>query len=184
MMDLLARRFAANPQRHPGIDWNGLAAALTEEHLEKLRLLEQCGGEPDCIGENEREFLLCECCEQSPDRRSYCYDQAALDGRRRNKPADSVMGYCERCGFELCDWETYCLLQSRGEFDSRSSSWLLSPPEIRARGGAIFGEKRYGTLWRYHNGAESYYSSRGFRCVLRVSKRRQIVSAQRSGFEG
>lgn len=170
MKDLLKKRFLAHPERHEGLAWEQVEAVLTEEVLSQLQLLEDTKGEPDVIFFDENHILFCECSKQTPGRRSYCYDQEALDKRKEHKPEDSAMAWVERNGFALCDWETYLHLQSLGDFDTTTSSWLLTPLSVRSLGGANFGDKRYATTWRYHNGADSYYGSRSFRCLLKVDR--------------
>ncbi|MEZ4415932.1 MAG: DUF4256 domain-containing protein [Gemmatimonadota bacterium] len=173
LLETLSARFAANPHRHPGIAWADVRAKLEAQpaRLWALSEMERTGGEPDVVGldTNADEYLFVDCSKQSPEgRRSLCYDRAALDGRKKHKPEGNAVETADALGATLLDEAEYRRLQELGEFDTTTSSWLLTPPAIRARGGAIFGDYRYGTVFIYHNGAESYYAARGFRCVLRV----------------
>jgi len=173
MLGLLKTRFEKNPIRHPGLDWAKIKAKL-ETQPNKLRSLgemEQTGGEPDVVGQDERtgEFLFVDCSAQSPEgRTSVCYDREALDSRKEHKPKTSAMEMAAAMGIELLTEEQYRELQKLGEFDTKSSSWVQAPADLRKLGGALFGDRRYGRVFIYHNGAQSYYSGRGFRGVLRV----------------
>jgi len=159
--------------RHAGVEWAAVRARL-EGHPEKLwsvSEMERTGGEPDLTGQDKKtgEFIFTDCSAQSPEgRTSVCYDREALDARKEHKPKTSAMEMAAAMGIELLDEEHYRELQKLGEFDTKSSSWLTAPREIRALGGALFGDRRYGRVFIYHNGAQSYYSGRGFRGVLRV----------------
>ncbi|MBX3096330.1 MAG: DUF4256 domain-containing protein [Fimbriimonadaceae bacterium] len=169
---LLQTRFEANTPRHKGIQWADVEARLkaSPAKWKSLRQMEETGGEPDVVGqENSGEFLFFDCVKESPSgRRSLCYDQAALDSRKQHKPGGSADSMANAMGIELLTEEQYRFLQTLGEFDLKTSSWVMTPPEIRKRGGSIFCDRRYDHVFTYHNGAESYYASRGFRGVLRV----------------
>lgn len=169
----LKERFAANMARHPKIKWEEVEARLCAqpEKVEALRQMETTGGEPDVIGVDKKsgEYLFCDCSAESPaGRRSLCYDRAALDARKANKPKGSAVEVAKAMGIELLDEAQYRALQKLGKFDQKTSSWILTPPEIRKLGGALFCDRRYDTVFVYHNGAESYYAARGFRALLRV----------------
>ncbi len=170
---LLRTRFDKNRTRHSELSWPAVQARL-ENDPEKLRSLyemEDTGGEPDVLGQDENtgEFLFYDCAPESPKgRRSLCYDREALDARKEYKPADSAMDMARAMGVEVLTEAQYRYLQQFGKFDTKTSSWLATPPDIRKLGGAIFGDYRYGTVFVYHNGAESYYAARGFRGILRV----------------
>lgn len=166
-------RFEKNMGRHAGLTWAAVAARLDvrPQVLGALRQMEATGGEPDVVGRDPKtgEFLVVDCSPQSPaGRMSLCYDRQALDSRKEHKPKNSAMDLAASMGVELLTEEQYHDLQRLGEFDTKSSSWLRTPPEIRTRGGAIFGDRRFGRVFVYHNGAESYYSGRGLRAMLRV----------------
>ncbi|MCT6698110.1 DUF4256 domain-containing protein [Rheinheimera sp. 4Y26] len=169
----LQQRFAQHMQRHAGIDWLQVSERLLAQpaKLQTLWLMEQSGGEPDVIGQDPEQstFLFCDCAAESPaGRRSLCYDQAALDKRKENKPAGAAVAMASAFGAELLTEQQYRALQQLGQFDQKTSSWLSTPAEIRALGGAIFGDRRYNRVFVYHNGAESYYAARGFRLLLKV----------------
>jgi hypothetical protein len=169
----LAERFAQNLRRHAGITWDQVAARL-EKHPEKLGALqemENTGGEPDVIGINERtgEVIFCDCSPESPaGRRSLCFDRQALDARKENKPGGNALETAAAIGIELLTEAQYRELQELGEFDRKTSSWVQTPERIRKLGGALFCDRRYDTVFVYHNGAESYYAARGFRGRLLV----------------
>lgn len=173
LINLLARRFGANMQRHPTVNWQGVLARL-EKNTAKLWSLDQMeasGGEPDVVGVDETtgEILFFDCSPESPaGRRNVCYGRAALDARKLHKPADSAMDMAAAIGIELLDEEQYRGLQQLGNFDAKTSSWLKTPDTVRSLGGALFGDYRFGQVFVYHNGADSYYGARGFRGVLRV----------------
>jgi hypothetical protein len=173
LLDTLKTRFEQHPHRHPGLAWAPVADRL-EAHPEKLwplHEMERTGGEPDVIGYDDKagHYIFCDCAAESPSgRRSLCYDPEALESRKANKPADSAVGMARAMGIELLDEGQYRELQQLGKFDTKTSSWLATPADIRALGGAIFGDWRYGRVFVYHNGAESYYAARGFRGSLRV----------------
>lgn len=174
--DLLATlktRFEKNTPRHKGIDWSAVQERLqaAPEKLWSLNEMERTGGEPDVVGQDKKsgEFLFYDCAAETPkDRRSLCYDPEALESRKENKPKDSAVGMATAMGIEILTEEEYRALQQLGKFDTKTSSWLKTPPAIRKLGGAIFGDFRYGQVFIYHNGAESYYAVRGFRGSLRV----------------
>lgn len=173
LVGLLKARFEQNMIRHQGVEWNALQSRLETKPDKLLSLceMERTGGEPDVIAFDQKtgEYLFCDCSAESPQgRRSFCYDMAALESRKENKPQDSAMGMATDHGLELLTAEQYHDLQKLGSFDTKTSSWLKTPEKIRKLGGAIFGDRRYDTVFIYHNGAESYYSSRGFRGLLRV----------------
>jgi len=173
LLSLLKTRFDKNTKRHKGIEWNKVAAKL-EANIEKLWTLqemERTGGEPDVIGQDKKtgEYIFCDCSAESPaGRRSLCYDREALDSRKENKPAGSIIDLAATMGIEVLTEEQYRDLQQLGNFDAKTSSWLKTPDKIRKLGGAIFGDYRYGTVFVTHNGAQSYYAARGFRGSLIV----------------
>jgi hypothetical protein len=173
LLDILKARFDKNMQRHKSVAWAAVQARL-EAHPEKLWSLDEMegsGGEPDVVSHDSisDEVVFFDCAAESPKgRRSVCYDREALDARKEHKPADSAVGMATDMGIELLTEAQYRDLQKLGTFDAKTSSWLQTPADIRKRGGAIFADFRYGTVFVYHNGAESYYASRGFRGVLRV----------------
>ena len=173
LLGILETRFAKNPNRHKGLGWADVKARLqaNTEKLWSLNEMEKTGGEPDVIGQDKKsgEYLFVDCCTQSPEARaSLCYDREALDSRKEHKPKNSAMDLAAEMGVELLTEEQYHELQKLGEFDTKSSSWVKAPAEIRKLGGALFGDRRFGRVFVYHNGAQSYYSGRGFRGALRV----------------
>lgn len=169
----LQDRFEQNMHRHKGLDWAKVQARL-EANPEKqwsLNEMERTGGEPDIIGHDAKtgEYIFYDCSAESPkDRRSLCYDGDALKSRKENKPKNSAQEMAKEMGIEILSEAEYRALQKIGSFDNKTSSWLATPLEIRKHGGAIFGDNRYGQVFIYHNGAESYYAARGFRGSLRV----------------
>lgn len=171
-ISILKDRFDANMKRHPNIDWSSVEKSLHNNNkIKSLYAMETTGGEPDVVGyvSDTGEFVFFDCSEQSPaGRRSYCYDDEALNSRKAHKPENSVIELAKTMGIEVLDEEQYKFLQTLGEFDTKTSSWLRSPPEIRSLGGAIFGDRRFGRVFIYHNGAESYYAVRGFRASIRL----------------
>lgn len=173
LLKTLKTRFGKNMNRHKGIEWGKIQAKLQAD-TGKLRVLydmESTGGEPDVIGfdENTGEYIFCDCSPESPKgRRSLCYDREALDARREFKPANSAVDMAAEMGIELLSEEEYRELQQLGKFDLKTSSWIKTPSDIRQLGGAIFCDRRYDTVFVYHNGAESYYAARGFRGSLKV----------------
>jgi hypothetical protein len=173
LLSTLKTRFEKNKDRHKGVEWAKVQAKLEAkpEKLWSLSVMEETGGEPDVIGHDKKtgEYIFYDCSAESPKgRRSICYDRKALDSRKEHKPADSAMEMAAAMGIELLTEEEYRQLQELGNFDTKTSSWIVTPPDIRKLGGALFGDYRYGTVFVYHNGAESYYAARGFRGSLRV----------------
>ena len=173
LLGTLKARFEKNAGRHPGIVWEKVQAKLDAQpdKLAVLAEMEVTGGEPDVTGQNAKtgEFLFVDCAPQSPKgRESLCYDRAALDGRKKFPPKGCATELAEAIGAEILTEEQYFALQQVGEFDTRTSSWLKTPPAIRKLGGAIYGDRRYNRVFIGHNGADSYYSGRGFRCWLKV----------------
>jgi hypothetical protein len=173
LLQTLKTRFDKHGKRHKGLAWDEVLARL-EKHpkaLESLRQMEASGGEPDVIGREKSSgvMLFCDCAPETPaGRRSLCYDREALDARKEHKPQGSAMELAAEMGIEMLDEAQYRQLQDLGDFDLKTSSWLATPPEVRALGGALFGDRRYGRVFTYHNGVQSYYASRGFRGLLRV----------------
>ena len=169
----LIARFEKNMARHKGLEWAKVQAKLeaNPEKLWSLSEMERTGGEPDVVGQDQKtgEFIFYDCSAESPkDRRNVCYDREALEARKEFKPKDSAVNMADVMGIELLTEEQYRELQGLGNFDIKTSSWLKTPAEIRKLGGAIFGDRRYDHVFVYHNGADSYYAVRGFRCILRV----------------
>ena len=166
-------RFEKNMNRHPGVEWAKVQAKL-EAQAEKLWALsemERTGGEPDVVGQDKKtgEYIIFDCAEQSPKgRRSICYDREALEARKEHKPKDSAAGMAAAMGIELLTEEQYRELQKLGEFDTKTQSWVKTPADIRKLGGGLFCDRRFNTVFVYHNGAESYYAGRAFRGSLRV----------------
>jgi hypothetical protein len=173
LLTTLKARFEKNMNRHQGLEWTKVRARLeaNAEKLWSLNEMERTGGEPDIVGQdkNTGEYAFYDCSPESPKgRTSLCYDREALDSRKEHKPKSSAMDMAAAMGAELLTEEQYQDLQRLGNFDTKSSSWLKTPGDIRKLGGAIFGDRRFGRVFVYHNGAESYYSGRGFRGWLRV----------------
>jgi hypothetical protein len=173
LLDTLRDRFENNMNRHKGLQWSKVETRLKAdaEQLASLGEMERTGGEPDVVGQDKKSgaYLFYDCSAESPaDRRSLCYDREALEARKKHKPKGSAVEAAAAMGAELLTEEEYRSLQELGDFDTKTSSWLKTPPEVRELGGSIFGDYRFGRVFVYHNGAESYYASRGFRCVLRV----------------
>ena len=173
LMSILAARFNSYPNRHKGLDWKKIQERLlaNPQKLWSLHQMESTGGEPDVAGFDEKpgEYIFFDCSAETPkDRRSLCYDRKALESRKEFKPRNSAVDAASSMGVDLMNEKQYMEIQTLGKFDTRTSSWLKTPPEIRELGGAIFGDRRYNHVFIYHNGAESYYSGRGFRGVLRV----------------
>jgi hypothetical protein len=169
----LKARFDQHMQRHPGVAWSEVEARLVGNPaaLMTLQAMEATDGEPDVVGLDAADdrFVFCDCSAESPaGRRSLCYDRAALDARKENKPKGSAVETAAAMGIELPTEEQYRHLQTLGVFDSKTSSWVRTPPEVRTLGGALFCDRRFGRVFVYHNGAESYYAARGFRGLLRV----------------
>jgi hypothetical protein len=166
----LQQRFEKNMNRHPDLNWSDIQKKLESnpEKLQSLKAMEETSGEPDVIGFENNQYIFCDCSPETPKgRRSICYDYEALESRKEHKPKNSAVEMASEMGIELLDEEQYCKLQQLGKFDTKSSSWLRTPKEVRELGGAIFGDWRFGRVFIYHNGAESYYSVRGFRGILR-----------------
>jgi hypothetical protein len=173
LLGALKARFEKNMNRHKGLEWAGVEAKLdsSPEKLWSLNEMERTDGEPDVVGQDKKtgEYIFYDCSAESPKgRRSVCYDREALEARKENKPKDSAMNMAAAMGIELLTEEQYRELQTLGEFDTKTSSWIKTPPEIRRLGGALFCDRRYDHVFVYHNGAESYYAARGFRGSLRV----------------
>lgn len=173
IMDVLKARFEAHVNRHANIAWDDVQAKLAKsaKKVAALREMEETGGEPDVVGFDKKsgEYIFMDCSKESPSgRRSLCYDRKALDARKEHKPKSNAMEAAAKMGIEVMTEAEYRELQKLGSFDTTTSSWLKTPDAIRALGGAIFGDYRYGQVFIYHNGAESYYGARGFRGVLRV----------------
>lgn len=170
----LKTRFAQHAHRHVTLTWAEVHARLLQASTAKLRslyLMEATDGEPDVTGCDSQtgEILFMDCASQSPKGRySLCYDDAALAARKLHKPKGSAMGMAQDMGVEILGEEHYLVLQKLGEFDTKTSSWIQTPEEMRKLGGALFGDRRFGRVFFYHNGAESYYSGRGFRSMLRI----------------
>jgi Protein of unknown function (DUF4256) len=173
LLGALKARFEKNMGRHKGLAWTEVQAKL-EGNAEKLRSLnemERTGGEPDVIGHDKKtgEYVFCDCSAESPQgRRSVCYDREALESRKEHKPKDNAADMAAAMGIELLTEEQYRELQKLGNFDTKTSSWVKTPSAIRKLGGALFCDRRYDTVFLYHNGAESYYAARGFRGSLKV----------------
>ncbi|MDZ7343000.1 MAG: DUF4256 domain-containing protein [candidate division KSB1 bacterium] len=173
LLSALQARSEKNMTRHKGLEWAKVQARLeaNPERLWSLHEMERTGGEPDVVGydKNTGEYIFYDCSTESPKgRRSVCYDREALESRKEHKPKDSAMGMAAAMGIELLTEEQYRELQKLGEFDTKTSSWVKTPSDIRELGGALFCDRRYGHVFVYHNGAESYYAARGFRGLLRV----------------
>lgn len=175
--DLLATlkaRFDKNMTRHKGVEWSSVQERLKtapEKKLRSLAEMERTGGEPDVVGHDKKtgEFIFIDCAAESPaDRRSLCYDREALESRKENKPGGNAVDVAAAIGIELLTEEQYRDLQKLGAFDLKTSSWIATPAPIRKLGGALFCDRRYDTVFVYHNGAQSYYAARGFRGVLKV----------------
>jgi hypothetical protein len=169
----LKARFEENMGRHKGLEWSKVQAKLEDssEKLWSLQEMETTGGEPDVVGHDKKtgEYIFYDCSAESPNgRRSICYDREALESRKENKPKDSAMNMAAAMGIELLTEEQYRELQKLGTFDTKTSSWVKTPSDIRKLGGAIFCDRRYNTVFVYHNGAESYYAGRAFRGSLTV----------------
>jgi hypothetical protein len=173
LLTTLRARFEAHMDRHPGLQWAAVRARVesNDGKLSSLDQLERSGGEPDVVDVDAAtgEIIFMDCAAQSPKgRRSLCYDRAALDARKEHKPKSSAAEMAAAMGAELLTESEYRRLQELGQFDTASSSWIQTPARFRKLGGALFCDRRYGTVFLYHNGAESYYAARGFRCSLKV----------------
>jgi hypothetical protein len=173
LLKVLKARFEKNMNRHKGLEWATVQAKLEadNEKLWSLDEMEASGGEPDVVGHDKKtgEYIFYDCSAESPKgRRSVCYDHEALESRKEHKPENSAVEMAREMGIELLTEEQYRDLQQLGNFDTKTSSWVKTPTDIRKLGGAIFCDRRYNTVFKYHNGAESYYAARGFRGLLRV----------------
>jgi len=173
LLRTLKTRFENNMNRHKGLEWAQIQARLevNAEKLWSLNEMERTGGEPDVVGHDKKtgEYIFHDCSAESPkDRRSVCYDREALESRKEHKPKDSALGMAAAMGIELLTEEQYRELQKLGNFDTKTSSWVKTPSNIRELGGALFCDRRFDTVFVYHNGAESYYAARAFRGWLRV----------------
>jgi hypothetical protein len=173
LLGTLKARFEKNTNRHKGLEWTAVQTRLeaNPEKLWSLAEMERTGGEPDVVRQDRKtgEYIFYDCSAESPKgRRSICYDREALEARKENKPKDSATNMAAAMGVELLTEEEYRELQKLGEFDTKTSSWIKTPPEIRKLGGALFCDRRYNHVFVYHNGAESYYAARAFRGSLRV----------------
>ena len=173
LLGALKARFEKNMNRHKGLQWAQVQGKLeaNDEKLWSLNEMERTGGEPDVVGHDKKagEYIFCDCSAESPKgRRSVCYDREALESRKEHKPEDSAVDMAAVMGIELLTEQQYRELQKLGNFDTKTSSWVKTPSDIRKLGGALFCDRRYDTVFVYHNGAESYYAARGFRGSLRV----------------
>jgi hypothetical protein len=173
LLHLLKTRFEKNMNRHKGLEWTKIQARLeaNPEKLWSLDDMEKSEGEPDVVGQDKKsgEYIFFDCSAESPKgRRSLCYDRKALNDRKENKPKNSAIDMATAMGIEILTEEQYRDLQKLGDFDTKTSSWVQTPPDIRKLGGALFCDRRYGNVFVYHNGADSYYAARGFRGSLRV----------------
>ncbi|MEW5797531.1 MAG: DUF4256 domain-containing protein [Bacteroidota bacterium] len=173
LLNILKSRFEENMNRHKGIAWDKVCAKLESrsEKLWSLNEMERTGGEPDIVGYDKKtgEYIFFDCSEESPkDRRNLCYDREALDSRKEHKPKNSAADMAAAMGVEILTEEQYRQLQELGAFDTKTSSWVQTPEEIRELGGALFCDRRYNHVFTYHNGAESYYAARGFRACLTI----------------
>ena len=173
LFKVLEARFEKNMSRHKGIKWADVQARLeaNPKKLWSLDAMEETGGEPDVVGQDKKtgEYIFYDCAAESPKgRRSTCYDPESLASRKEHKPAHSALGMAGEMGIEILTEEEYRELQKLGNFDTKTSSWVLTTPEVRKLGGALFCDRRYNTVFLYHNGAESYYAARGFRGSLRI----------------
>ena len=173
LLNILKTRFEKNSRRHAGLEWANVQARLqaNQDNVWSLNEMERTGGEPDVVGYDSKtgEYIFYDCSEESPKgRRSFCYDRKGQESRKEHAPENNAVSMAAAMGIELLTEEEYRELQRLGDFDLKTSSWLKTPADIRELGGAIFGDMRYGTVFIYHNGAQSYYAGRGFRGKLRV----------------
>ena len=173
LLGILKARFEKNMNRHKDVEWTKVQAILeaNPEKLWSLNEMETTGGEPDVAGRDKKSggYVFYDCSAESPEgRRSLCYDRQAWESRKENKPKNNALDVAAAMGVELLTEEEYRALQTLGSFDTKTSSWVKTPPDIRKLGGALFCDRRYNTVFLYHNGADSYYAARGFRCSLRV----------------
>lgn len=173
LLDTVKTRFHKHMNRHTGIDWNRIQTKLEKDSnkLWSLNQMERTGGEPDVVGYDKKtdEYIFYDCSPESPKgRRSLCYDMNAWESRKQHKPTGNSRDMAASMGVEMLTEDQYKQLQQLGAFDTKTSSWIMTPPDIRKRGGALYCDRRYDHVFVYHNGAESYYASRGFRALLRV----------------
>ena len=173
LLGVLKARFEKNMKRHKALEWSTIQAKLeaNTEKLWSLNEMESTGGEPDVVGYDKKtcEYIFYDCSAESPkDRRSICYDHEALESRKENKPKESAVNMATAMGIEILTEQQYRELQQLGNFDTKTSSWIITPADIRELGGALFADRRYNTVFVYHNGAESYYAARGFRGLLKI----------------
>jgi len=173
LINTLKERFENNMIRHKGLKWSHVQEKLeiNNKKLDSLIKMEETGGEPDVIDydQTKNEFIFCDCSLESPKgRRSLCYDRKALESRKQHKPKNNAVDFAKEIGVEMLTEEQYRFLQKLGEFDLKTSSWIKTPEKIRKLGGAEFCDRRYDTVFVYHNGAESYYAARGFRAVIKI----------------
>lgn len=170
LLSVLEKRFSQNPKRHERVSWETIETLLmgNADALQTIGRMENTGGEPDVLV-FDGTIIFCDCAKESPSgRRSLCYDDEALAARKENRPKGSAIGLAEEIGISILNEERYRMLQESGEYDIRTSSWIETPQGIRKLGGALFGDRRYDHVFVYHNGAESYYSVRGFRGYLEI----------------
>jgi hypothetical protein len=171
LFDVLKARFEKNMKRHRGIEWSAVQARLEENagKLWSLGEMERTGGEPDVIARHRNEYVFYDCSAESPKgRRSICYDREGQESRKEHRPENNAIDMAAAMGIEILTEDEYRELQKLGEFDTKTSSWVQTPPEVRELGGALFCDRRYGKVFVYHNGAQSYYAARAFRGVLKV----------------
>jgi hypothetical protein len=173
LLNKLKKRFHENMNRHKDIKWAEVEnkLRLNKDKLRSIQAMEETGGEPDVVesGEDNKHYIFYDCSPECPKgRRSLCYDQEALNSRKEYKPANSALQMADEMGVELLNEEQYRSLQKIGQFDQKTSCWIITPEKIRKLGGALFCDRRYDTVFTYHNGAESYYAARGFRACLTV----------------
>jgi len=173
LLKILKTRFEKNTNRHKDLEWAKVQTKLESnpQKLWSLNEMEKTGGEPDVVGYDKKtgEYIFCDCSTESPKgRRSFCYDRKALESRKENKPENNAVDMATAMGIEILTEEQYRELQKLGNFDTKTSSWVKTPSDIRILGGALFCDRRYNTVFVYHNGAESYYAARGFRGLLKT----------------
>lgn len=171
LIEVLKERFEMNPHRHENVDWNSLLKVLDDKNLKIISNMEESGGEPDLVVLKDGLWIYVDCSSESPSkRRSFCFDEKALNDRKKNKPESSVEAENKKIGTRLLDEALYRELQSIEAFDLKTSSWIVTPSEIRDLGGALFCDRRYNTVFTYHNGADSYYSARGYRSYIKIKQ--------------
>jgi hypothetical protein len=173
LLNELKTRFEENTNRHEGIEWADVETKLqsSPDKLWSLAEMERTGGEPDCVGVDKvsGQFIFMDCSDESPKgRRSTCFDRAGWESRKEARPENTAVDMANEMGVEMLHEEEYRYLQTLGEFDVKTSSWVQTPGDVRSLGGALFCDRRYGRVWTYHNGAQSYYAARGFRASLRI----------------